>query len=302
MGKEIATIETQASTFLKSIQSMLPSYAHRTYRMESFVKSAMIAIVSSQELQRCLTTDAGKASMINALRAGAGSGLSLNPQEGKAALIAYNMTASYQIMKNGMIELALESEQVEFIIAETIKENDEFSISKSMDGDKYNFTPHRKDRGAVDGFFSAMKMKNGTTHCKYMTFLEVEEHRDKYAKGLTDKNNNQKPNHVWNKSFNEMGEKTILKKLLRTVHINHVIDRAVGGDDWEHEIKDVTPKGFSADDLTAKLETQRPNPHLSGAPAQDVEPVQIQQAEPQEQSPGENQVPIEVSDDSESVI
>jgi len=268
MANQVAVLEQNATTFLKSLKDTLPTYAVRPYRNDVFVKSAMIAIVSNPDLGECLDSDEGKASLINSMRMAAGTGLSLNPLEGKAALIAYNKkvnnkwvkTASYQIMKAGLVDLALESGKVEFITAETVHENDKFDMSKTMDGDQYSFSPARKNRGEIDGFFAAIKMKDGTCHVRYMTEDEIKTHRTKYSKGLTDDKGNIKDGHIWHKSFEGMAEKTVLKKLLRNVHISDDVDNATGADSYEPEERDITPpteKGTSSDELTDKLQAKK---------------------------------------------
>ena len=268
MPNDIQAIEKNAATFLKTLEGTLPAYAVRDYRAETFIRSAMMAIVASPDLQECLNTAEGKMSVVNALRMAAGTGLSLNPQEGKACMVAYGKnigtqgkanwikTASYQVMKNGLIELSLESDQVDYITAETIRENDVFKIMKTPQGDSYTFSPDRKDRGEIDGFMAVLKLKDGRTITQYMTRAETEEHRDKYAKNPREKDGELKPGHAWVKSFEGMGQKTILKKLLKSTHISREVDHAVGSDGWEPGIKDVTPvqKGISAGDLNLALE------------------------------------------------
>lgn len=264
MAGNMIPIEKQAGDFLKSLQGTLSTYAVRSYGEERFIKTAMIALVMNKDLQECLTTNEGKASMVNALRMAAGTGLSLNPQEGKAALIAYSAkvnnrwvkTAQYQVMKNGMVELALDSGKVKFITSETVRAADKFTLRKTMSGDEYDFEPARKNRGEPDGFFAAVGMLDGTTHCRYMTIEEVQEHRDKYAKGLLDDKGNPKQGHTWNKSFLGMAEKTVLKRLLRNVHISVEVDQVIGADGWEPEPSqsyEPPPKGASASDLTESL-------------------------------------------------
>ena len=264
MANDLQTIEQNANAFLKGLESTLPAYAVRNYKAETFIRSAMMAIVASPDLQECLITPEGKMSVVNALRMAAGTGLSLNPQEGKACMVAYSKkvgqnwikTASYQVMKNGLIELSLESDKVDYITAETIRENDVFKIMKTPQGDSYTFSPDRKDRGEIDGFMAVLKLKDGRTITQYMTRAETEEHRDKYAKNPREKDGELKPGHAWVKSFEGMGQKTILKKLLKSTHISREVDHAVGSDGWEPGIKDVTPvqKGISAGDLNLALE------------------------------------------------
>ena len=296
MANDIQAVEKNAATFLRGLEETLPMYAIRDYKAETFIRSAMMAIVASPDLQECLSSQDGKASMINALRMAAGTGLSLNPQEGKACMVAYGKnlgshqkpswikTATYQVMKNGLIELSLESDKVDFITAETVRENDVFNILKTPDGDKYEFSPHRKDRGDIDGFMAVLKLKDGRTITQYMTRAETEEHRDKYAKNLLDKDGKLKDGHAWVKSFEGMGQKTILKKLLKSTHISREVDHAVGSD-YEPEIKDITPapRGISADDLTHVLEDKSAQAEKQGETPDNTGDNTPEQSEPKEE-------------------
>ena len=294
MTKQLQTIEKTAGDFLRKFEVTLPTYAVKDYRQDTFVKSAMIAIMGSEDLQECLLSEAGQLSMVNAMRAAAGTGLSLNPLEGKAALIAYNKkinnkwvkTAQYQVMSKGLVDLANDSGKVETITTDTVRENDVFEIMKSQKGDEYRFSPARRDRGQIDGFFASILMKDKTTHIKYMAIEEILEHREKYAKNITDKDGKENANHAWNKSLEGMAIKTVLKRLLRHLHISTDIDQAIGADDQRPEPVDITPrpgKGTSADELTETLKAKRSDANQAEKPetveAEIVEPGDGEQAE-----------------------
>lgn len=273
--KAIATIEKTASDFLTNLKSTLPAYAVREYKQETFVRSAMVAIISSPDLQECFKSDEGKASLINAMRMAAGTGLSLNPQEGKAALIAYSKnigtqqnkkwakTASYQVMKNGLIELALESKKVEFITADTVRENDEFTLAKTMNGDEYYFSPARIDRGKIDGFFAAVKMKDGSCHTVYMAQQQTKEHREHFSKKTA------MPDEGY-------GRKTVLKQLLNNLYISPEVSQAIGADNFEEAQLIDAPllDGVGADDLHGKL-TEKVDVKAEEAGKVDVETGEI---------------------------
>jgi len=253
---------------------IIKDYATRAYNEDAWLKSAMMCIVESEELQKCLATPQGKASLVHALRYAAATGLSLNPQEGKAALIPYAGKVEYQVMKGGMIALAMASGKVEFITADTVYENDDFQIEKTMDGDTYRFKPALKDRGDALGYFAALRMTSGTVHVKWIDKANMEKHRDHYAKGLRYthedkakgiKKGELKPNHAWVKSFDGMSLKTVLKALLRSLEISPELTSAVVSDDRfeSGEILDVTPRaeeaGASAEDVKeqmAEVETE----------------------------------------------
>lgn len=260
-----ATIEKQSSDFLTKFSESLAGYAERNYSKDSFFKSIQLAILESEQLQECFKTDAGKASLFHALRFAATTGLSLNPQEGKAALIAYGGKVSYQVMKNGLLDLAMESGMVEFIISETVRENDRWGgVTKTMSGDTFELTIAITNRGNIIGFMAGIKMKTGSTHVSYMTIDEVEDHRDRYAKGLYYTYDNKQKGiksgdiiltHAWHKSFEGMALKTVIKRLFRNISISKDIDKVIGADDgYESETITIPADGYSAEDAKVALE------------------------------------------------
>ena len=243
------TTDSQAGEFLQKFGKSLKDYAVRKYDQTAFLKSAMIAIADNADLSACLKTEEGKRSLFSALRYAGSTGLSLNPQEGKAALIPYKGKIQYQIMKNGMVELALESGKVDFITAEYVKSGDKFVLKKSISGDDYTHEPALKDRGEVIGYYSALRLSSGSTHVKWFTSEEIADHRKKYSE----------------KSFMPeigYGIKTAMKALLRSVSISRDLDEAIATDDFFEA--DFTVHGTTAEEATEKLkdkkQTVKPDP------------------------------------------
>jgi len=250
-----ATIDASAGMFLEKFSKSLGGYAVRQYDITAFLKSAMIAIVSNKDLSKCLNSEKGKLSLFNTLRYAAATGLSLNPQIGEAALIGYEnkqgeIILNYQIMKNGLIRLVLENDTVESIQSDYVKENDIWIPKKTASGDDYEFAPARKDRGNYEGFFASMKLKNGSTYVKWMTLEEVKAHRDKYSGMYNSKN---KENSPWVKSFEGMAIKTVIKMLIKSVHVSKTLTQIIEYDDFSSDDYIDTP-GISADETLKKLE------------------------------------------------
>lgn len=274
MGNEPAIVKNTnaAKQFLAGFLPLIEDYATRDFNHGAWLKTAMMCIVANDDLIKCMTTPVGQASLYNALRYAAATGLSLNPQEGKAALISYNGKVDYQVMKGGMIELAMDSGKVAFITSDVVYEGDKFDIEKTMNGDTYSFKPGLKDRGTVLGFFAALKMDkaNGdTVHVKWIDKVNMEAHRDRYGKGV------KKEESAWNKSFIGMGIKTVLKALLRSIEISPELSSAVVGDDQFEagEIIDITPDqpGASAEDVAAEMESGDEAAHPDTAPDDQAE-------------------------------
>lgn len=215
--------ERKITTFLQSLAPHLRGYALENCLENEFLKSAALAISENPELSKCLTTDSGKMSLYRALKYAVTTGLSLHPHAGQAALIGYGGAVRYQVTKNGLIELAMRSGRVTFITADTVRENDQFEISRGMDGDSYTFVPARKNRGGIDGFFASMRLVDGTGAVKWMTTAEVEKHRDQFSEAAG--------RDAWENWFPGMGEKTAIKALLRGVTISPELANALGTDD-----------------------------------------------------------------------
>jgi len=262
-------MKNELQLFIEKFQKPLQDYAIAKYRQKDFLASLKICVMESKSLQEAIKTPNGQSSLFAALRYAATTGLSLNPQEGKAALIAYDGKIQYQIMKNGIIELAMKSGKVEFVTADVVHENDIFELEKSGSGDKYKFVPARKNRGNVDGYYAAVKMKNGVTHVMYAEKKEIEEHAKKYSSLFKIK----PQASPWSNSFDGMALKTMLKKLFRNITISPELTSAVGGDD-EIESgfeRDITPEpGMSAAELSEKLDEPEKKP-IEAKPDQKTE-------------------------------
>jgi recombination protein RecT len=241
-GTELAITDTNARDFLAGHAQALGAFKVRSYRMNEFLNSALLCITDDKDLLGCIKTKDGQRSLYHALKYGATTGLSLNPQEGKAALVVFNKKVQYMVMKNGLIELALESGQVQSIMADMVKENDDFKIVKHTDGDGYSFSPALRKRGEVIGFFAACKLKDGTSKVHWMTVEEIKDHADRYSAAkksadatLADEQaeewkKKKALDTPWIKSFNGMAIKTVIKYLLANLHLSKNISAAIGAD------------------------------------------------------------------------
>jgi phage RecT family recombinase len=242
--------QKNALTVRDHLQNMLPDvqeYAGHGVDTSSVIQSAKMAFALSDKLRDCFKTESGIASIRNALQSAVQTGLSLNPQMGEAALVPYTKdgatTVQYMPMKNGIVKLAMKSGAVDSISCDVVHENDFFEIEKTGDGDKYSFKPARKNRGAIDGYFAAVKLSRGPALAQYMTKEEAAEHRKSFS------SRTQMPEEGY-------GLKTVIKKLLRNVSISPEMQAAVSSDEddiprgFEHA-KPV--KGTGAEDLAVEL-------------------------------------------------
>jgi recombination protein RecT len=225
--------------------------------------------VENEELRAAMTTDARKLSLVRAFQRSASSGLSLNPQKGESALVAISGKVNFWPMKNGLIKKALETGALEFIESNTIFSGDSFSIKKTARGDDYDFSPALHDRGEAVAYFAIAVLKSGRSVVEYWPKEQVKEHAKRFGKGMG------RDNSAWNKNFDGMAEKTVLKALITGLHLPQAVQNLIEADnEAEREERDVTPpreKGVSAEGLDAELDKQQPEPE----PARQGEAVKI---------------------------
>lgn len=252
MSNDIAITDQTVKTALSGWAPDLLYFMPDKPRLKSFIQSAALAIFENADLKNALSTPEGKLSLFRALERGAASGLSLNPQEGKAALVAIAGKIEWWPMKNGLIELAHESGKLEYIGAETVYAKDKFALKKTAHGDDYDFEPALKDRGEPMLYFAVLALTSGRSVVKMMTLEQMDAWKKKYGKGLN------KPGSAWNANFNGMAEKTVLKAVLHSTYLGKAVQTALDADDMQEQApeRDVTPpkeKGTGAEDLAETL-------------------------------------------------
>ena len=228
MTNQLAIIEQQTMDLLNKEWNILKKYSKTgDEQAKDIMRTAALAIMDSADLQKALQTPQGQVALIHAMKYALRTGLSLNPQEGKSALIAYGGKVQYQIMKNGYVEKAMSSPNVKLLNSKVIKENDTFELSEDETGCHYTFKPALTNRGKVLGYAAVLVFHTGEVYAEYMTREEVEAHQNVYVKYKS---------AAWRDSFDGMALKTVIKKLLRNVSVSPELKEAVGIDDNQEAI------------------------------------------------------------------
>lgn len=275
--------QQKKSTDLQTIDSTirewapaLKDFALTEFNHNNFFRSAILAISESDTLTECMTTAPGRESLKNAMKRAFSTGLSLNPQEGKAAIIAYKGKASYQIMKEGAIDIVMRSGDAKKITVEIVYEKDEFSVDKSPNGDSYVFRPARRARGNIDGFFCWILDRDDTQHVKYMTYDECIEIRNSHSTSFMFA----PKNSPWTKSEIGMCKKTVIKSAIRDLYISPESKSMFNAEEVEFNqpvTKDITPEkkqitGAGASEVAAKLEKKQDTEPTETATSTEKEP------------------------------
>lgn len=214
-GTAVAKKEEKPKTIFDLIQlskkqfnNALPQHINT----DRFVRIAITTIRLNPKLAKC-----NSESLIGALMVSAQLGLEpgtlgqcyLIPFENKKA---GTVECQFQIGYKGLIELLRRSGQLSDIYSYTVYENDDFNIEYGLSR-TLTHKPNFDERGEIKGFYAVAILKDGAKAFEYMTKDEITKHEEKYRKGAY-------KNDVWNKNFEEMAQKTVVKKLLKWLPVS----------------------------------------------------------------------------------
>ena len=136
--------------------------------------------------------------------------LPLHPALGYAALVPFNSKdgcyAQLQVMSKGLVELFLRSGQCQSIINEVVYEGQ--LVSKNKFKGEYVFDEDAKKSDKVIGYMAYFRLTNGFEKYEYMTVEEVKVHAQKFSQAY------RSGAKIWKESFDAMGLKTVLRKLI----------------------------------------------------------------------------------------
>ena len=214
-GTSVAKKENKSKTIFDVIQAGAKQFATalpKHINSDRFVRIAITTIRQNPKLAKC-----SQESLLGALMVSAQLGLEpgtlgqcyLIPFENKKA---GTVECQFQIGYKGLIELLRRSGQLSDIYSYTVYENDDFNIEYGLSR-TLTHKPNFDERGEIKGFYAVAILKDGAKAFEYMTKDEVTHHEEKYRKGSY-------KNDVWNKNFEEMAQKTVVKKLLKWLPVS----------------------------------------------------------------------------------
>ena len=214
-NKTAAVAEKKGKTIFDVIQAGAKQFATalpKHINSERFVRIAITTIRQNPKLAKC-----NQESLLGALMVSAQLGLEPGTL-GQCYLIPFENKKSgtvecqFQIGYKGLIELLRRSGQLSDIYSYTVYENDDFNIEYGLSR-TLTHKPNFDKRGEIKGFYAVAILKDGAKAFEYMTKDEITKHEEKYRKGSY-------KNDVWNKNFEEMAQKTVVKKLLKWLPVS----------------------------------------------------------------------------------
>jgi len=185
---------------------------------DRFTRVALTALSKNPDLGDCTWQ-----SVLGALVTAAQLGLEVNTPLGQASLVKYGRDCTLQIEYRGYISLARRSKMIESVVARTVFEHDTFEIEYGLDDRLVHKPVISGDRGAVRGYYAVAKYVGGGYNFVWMTRADVDEHRKKFSK---------QPNGpAWSRSFDSMGQKTVLRQMFKFMPMSVELARAYSADD-----------------------------------------------------------------------
>lgn len=152
-------------------------------------------------------------SIILAAAQAASLDLPINPNLGFAAIIPFNdkknnrCVATFQIMRDGWVDLCLRTGQFEYIANEIVYDGE--LVEKNRFTDTYVFDETKRKSDKVIGYMASFKLTNGYRKTVYMTVEEAKAHGKQYSQTF------RKNYGLWVDNFHAMALKTTLKMLLK---------------------------------------------------------------------------------------
>lgn len=178
-----------------------------------FVTAISSAVATNPALQEC---DA--ATIVSAGLLGETLNLSPSPQLGQYYLVPFKdrknnrTTAQFQLGYRGMLQLAQRSGEYKRINAMAVKEGELLHYDPFNDEIELQYIEDEEQRESLQtiGYFAMFEYHNGFRKVLYWSKAKMEQHALKYSQGYRAK----KGYTFWEKDFDAMGVKTMLRQLI----------------------------------------------------------------------------------------
>lgn len=221
--------------FFESQKGTLAAVLPRHVSPDRMLKIALGALRTTPKLMECTVE-----SLMGAVVQCSQLGLEPNTPLGHAYLIPFEkkkkvgsewvtdkVETQIVIGYKGLIDLARRSGQVVSIAAHAVHEHDHFDYAFGLD-EKLEHKPAMSARGRVIAFYAVAKLVGGGHAFEVMSAEQVNEIRDasqnyKFARD--------KSKTVWGQHYEEMGRKTVLRRLFKYLPVSIELASAAAIDD-----------------------------------------------------------------------
>lgn len=215
--------QPKLADYVKSMEKEIAKALPSVITPERFTRITLSALSSNPDLQQCTPQ-----SFLGAMMTAAQLGVEPNTPLGQAYLLPYRnkgvMECQFQLGAKGLVDLAYRSGEISVIQAHTVYENDEFHYEFGLDP-KLEHKPAIKDRGEPIAFYAMFKTKDGGYGFEVMSVQDVKLHAKKYSKSYNS------PYSPWTTNFEEMGKKTLIKRVLKYAPLKSDFARQLSADE-----------------------------------------------------------------------
>lgn len=182
-------------------------------RATRFIASISSAVATNAQLQEC---DAG--SILSGALLGESLNLSPSPQLGQYYLVPFNdskkgyKVAQFQLGYKGYIQLAIRSGQYKKLNVLAIKKGELIKYDPLNEEIEVKLIEDEEERENTEtvGYYAMFEYSNGFRKTLYWTKKHMEAHAEKYSKGYKA----HKGYTFWEKDFDGMAFKTMLRQLI----------------------------------------------------------------------------------------
>ena len=185
-----------------SIMAVLP----RHVTIDKFMRMVVAAVSKTPDLLDCTPR-----SIVLATAQAAVLGLEPNSPLGLAYLVPFKKQAQFIPGYKGLIRLAYNSGEINWIQARAIRERDTYELDYGTDQRLVHRPFLAGDAGPLVGVYSVVEMKGGAKLFEFMTATEVEAIRRRSQSA---------GNGPWVTDFEEMAKKTVLRRHTKTLPLS----------------------------------------------------------------------------------
>ena len=213
----------------QGIQRMLQASFSTPQAITKFTADLMAAVTSTPGLKDC-----EPASIVSAGLQCAALNLSTSPAVGEAWIVPYGNKATFQIGKNGLVQLAIRSGQYKDIDTIEVRQGEYKGRDKETGKPRFEFIEDDEVRESLPivGYLAYLEMLNGFKKSVYFSKDKMLKWAARYSpafkvdmykkyvqyqatgEGLTDSELRQ-CSSPWYERFDSMAEKTVLRQLLQ---------------------------------------------------------------------------------------
>lgn len=265
MSNEVATKPKRELTFSafmtsNAITKRVNQIIGDEKRGARFISSIVSAVSNNPQLQEC-----DQQSILSAALLGESLNLSPSPQLGNFYMVPFNdknkgKVATFQLGYKGYIQLAIRSGQYKKLNVLSIKEGELIKydpLNEEIQVDLIDDELKRENAKTI-GYYAMFEYNNGFKKTMYWSKEKMEKHALKYSQGYKAK----KGYTFWEKDFDGMAYKTMLRQLISKWGIMSIeMQNAYEGDmayikeDGSKEYLDNQPNGntFEVDSTTGEV-------------------------------------------------